>query len=305
MSDGPPILLCTFVASGAEPRAGLVAGDRIVDLTLPLGGAGGGGNGGRPGDLRALIERIPLDDLAARLRDLAAAPGDAPTLARADVRLLAPVPGPPKVTAVGLNYRDHAAETGRALPERPMLFAKARTAVSGPEDPIRLPYRGAEKVDYEVELGLVVGRAGFRIPAERAREHLLGYTVAIDVSDREAQYGDKQFYRGKSYPTFCPVGPFVALEGTFAPAGVALTTHLNGQEMQRGTTADLIFSIDAVIAYISAVTPLEPGDLILTGTPAGVGFARNPPVFLRAGDRLRCAVEGIGALDLPVEGPLA
>jgi 2-keto-4-pentenoate hydratase/2-oxohepta-3-ene-1,7-dioic acid hydratase in catechol pathway len=236
----------------------------------------------------------------------------------ADVRLLAPVPRPPKVTCVGLNYRDHAMEhvrkdvrvedgrgrqapdEGAKLPEAPLLFGKARTAVTGPRGPIRIESL-AERVDYEVELCLVVGRAGFRVPRARAREHLLGYTVACDVSDRAAQYGDKQWYRGKSFPTFCPTGPVLVTADALDPGALRLTTHLNGARLQDGTTADLIFSVDDIIAYVSAATPLEAGDLILTGTPAGVGVFRKPPIFLKAGDRLECAIEGIGALELPIE----
>jgi 2-keto-4-pentenoate hydratase/2-oxohepta-3-ene-1,7-dioic acid hydratase in catechol pathway len=283
--------LATFDPGDGRPRPGLIAGAHVVDLAAALGL--------QPscGCLRGLVEEIGLEGLPARLASVAAAAGHARPLA--SVRLLAPVLRPPKVTAVGLNYRDHAAETGQLLPERPLLFAKARTAVSGPTEPIRIA-PGQEKVDFEVELCLVVGRAGFRVPRERAIDHLLGYTVAIDVSDRAAQQADRQFYRAKSYPSFCPTGPVVVTPDELEAAALTLTTHLDGALMQNGNTRNLIFPVADLVAYISAVAPLEAGDLILTGTPAGVGAARTPPVFLRPGNRLRCAIEGIGAIDVAI-----
>lgn len=295
--------LVTFNARGGGPRPGLLLGDgpaaRVIDLARALGLEP------RWGCLRGLLEAVPLDALRPQLASLArelSAPG-APNLGPQPldaVTLLAPVRRPPKVTAVGLNYRDHAAEQNAKLPEAPMLFAKARTCVAGPADSIRIA-PSQTQVDFEVELCLVVGKPGFRIPRERAREHLLGYTVAIDVSDRAAQRADRQFYRAKSFPTFCPIGPLVVTADALDPGALALTTRLNGALMQSGSTRDLIFGVDELVAYISAVAPLEAGDLILTGTPAGVGVFRNPPVFLRPGDRLRCEIEGIGALDLLVE----
>jgi 2,4-diketo-3-deoxy-L-fuconate hydrolase len=290
--------LCTFHPAGHEPRAGLLAGEGPDARVLDLGAVAGR----TIPDVAALVEMHPELDLATLYRRL----GGVTDLVRkdgvplADVHLLAPVPRPPKVTCVGLNYKDHAAEQKVGLPEAPLLFAKARTAVTGPRGPIRVA-AGQDRVDWEVELCIVIGRAGFQVPRERAREHILGYTVACDVSDRAAQYGDKQWFRGKSWPTFCPVGPVVTTADSIDPGRLRLTTKLNGAVMQDGTTADLIFGVDFLIEYISRVVPLEPGDLILTGTPAGVGVARTPPVFLKAGDRLECAIEGIGALDLAVE----
>ena len=214
-------------------------------------------------------------------------------------KVLAPVV-PSKIVAVGLNYRDHAAEQGKPAPDRPMLFAKARTSVAGPAEALRiLPSQG--KVDWEVELCLVVGRPGFRVPRGRAREHLLGYTVAIDVSDREAQQADKQFYRAKSYPGFCPLGPAVVTPDEVDAGALALETRVNGALVQAGNTRDMVFPPDRIVEYVSHVAPLEAGDLILTGTPAGVGVFRDPPVFLKPGDRLRCEIAGIGAIDIAVE----
>lgn len=285
--------LCSFTSGGEAPKLGLVAADRVLDV---------GKAAGRPlRDVGQLVEEhqhLALATLLSRLVSLEAmAKSEGAPLG--DVELLAPVLRPPKITCLGLNYKGHAAEQKVPLPVAPLLFAKSRTAIAGPRGPLALE-RGQEKVDYEVELCLVVGKAGARIPRERAREHLLGFTAACDVSDRAAQYGDKQFYRGKSYPGFCPVGPVVLTADAADAAALRLTTTLNGKVMQDGNTSDLIFGIDEIVAYISAVTPLEPGDLILTGTPAGVGMARDPQVFLRPGDRLECAVHGIGALNLDV-----
>lgn len=299
--------LCTFdpgdgvpraglVVSGPSPEAGEIGGP--AQLVLDIGAVAG-----RPmRDVAALVESHPglaLETIFQRLKALEQlALKDGTPLS--DVRLLAPVLRPPKVTCLGLNYRDHAAEQKAPIPEAPLLFAKARTAVTGPRGPV-LVEPGQEKVDYEVELCLVVGRAGSKIPRDRAREHLLGYTVACDVSDRAAQFGDKQWYRGKSFPTFCPVGPVVVTTDALDPAGLRLTTRVNDRLLQDGTTADLIFGVDEIVAYVSRAIPLEAGDLILTGTPAGVGVFRDPPVFLRPGDRLECAIHGIGALNLTIE----
>jgi 2-keto-4-pentenoate hydratase/2-oxohepta-3-ene-1,7-dioic acid hydratase in catechol pathway len=287
--------LLTYDPGDGEPRAGLLSGDRVLEL--------GAVAGRKFADLGAFLEaheHVPLATLLSRLVPLEAK-AKAEGAPIAEVSLLAPVLKPPKITCVGLNYRDHAAEQKvTELPKAPLLFAKARTAVAGPRGAIPLE-ADQLMVDWEVELCLVVGRAGFRVPRERAREHLLGYTAACDVSDRAAQYGDKQWYRGKSFPGFCPVGPVVATEGSIDPARLRLTTTLNGATMQDGTTADLIFPIEEIVAYVSRHAPLEVGDLILTGTPAGVGVARTPQVFLRPGDRLECAIHGIGALHLGVE----
>ncbi|HVY61923.1 MAG TPA: fumarylacetoacetate hydrolase family protein [Planctomycetota bacterium] len=286
--------LCTFSDDGgSSTKLGMIAGERVLDV---------GKAAGRPlRDVGQLVEEhqhLALATLLSRLVSLEAkaASEGAPLAA---VELLAPVLRPPKITCLGINYKGHAAEQKVELPKAPLLFAKARTSIAGPRGRIELE-PGQEKVDYEVELCLVVGRGGARIPRERAREHLLGYTVACDVSDRGAQYGDKQWYRGKSFPGFCPTGPVVLTADATDAGALRLTTTLNGALLQDGTTSDLIFGIDEIVAYVSRATPLEPGDLILTGTPAGVGVARDPQVFLRPGDALECAIHGIGALRVEV-----
>lgn len=215
------------------------------------------------------------------------------------VRLLAPVPRPPKVVAVGLNYAEHASEGGRVAPAAPMFFAKARTCVIGPEEPIVLP-PGRSEIDVEVEMAVVIGRPGFRIPADRALEHVLGFTVMNDVSDREAQRSDKQYYRAKSWPTFGPMGPVIATPDSFRWEDAAIRLRRNGIVQQESRTSFLIHPVPRLIELLSQVHELEEGDVILTGTPAGMGAFRDPPVFLQPGDVIECEIEGIGVLRNPV-----
>jgi 2-keto-4-pentenoate hydratase/2-oxohepta-3-ene-1,7-dioic acid hydratase in catechol pathway len=228
--------------------------------------------------------------------------------ARAEVRRLLPPVDPVNIFCVGLNYRAHAAETGAPLPSDPVLFMKPTTAVIGPGDPIPLPAcsRGPE-VDYECELAVVIGVRGRDIPEQRALEHVLGFTAANDVSARRWQkHNGGQWVRGKSFDGFCPLGPALVTRDELPdPQGLRLRTRLNGRIMQEGSTADMIFSVARLVSFLSQDTTLLPGTVILTGTPPGVGFARTPPVFLRAGDEVTVEVEGIGALRNPVRaGPV-
>jgi 2-keto-4-pentenoate hydratase/2-oxohepta-3-ene-1,7-dioic acid hydratase in catechol pathway len=225
-----------------------------------------------------------------------------PTGEIADIaRLLAPVQ-PVNVFCIGLNYRAHATEIGAPGPDHPVVFMKPTTAVIGPHAPIPLPAacgHGPE-VDYEAELAVVIGRTARNLSAERALEHVLGYTCANDVSARRWQEhgGGKQWVRGKSFDGFCPLGPaLVTAEQIADPQRLDVRCELNGREMQRGNTSDMIFPVAELIAFLSRDTTLLPGTLILTGTPPGVGFKRQPPVFLKDGDRVRVTVDGIGHLD--------
>jgi 2-keto-4-pentenoate hydratase/2-oxohepta-3-ene-1,7-dioic acid hydratase in catechol pathway len=220
--------------------------------------------------------------------------------ARRDVRLLAPVPRPGKLVCIGLNYRDHAAESKGEVPASPITFSKYATAVQHPGAPIVLPARSS-KVDYEAELAVVIGRHGRHVPRERAYEHVLGYTNLNDVSARDFQFGDKQWQRGKSCDTFAPMGPAIVTTDEIAdPHALRIALRLNGETMQDASTGEMIFRIDDLIAFISETVTLEPGDVIATGTPAGVGFARRPPVYLQAGDVVEVEVEGLGVLSNPV-----
>ncbi|HTX34634.1 MAG TPA: fumarylacetoacetate hydrolase family protein [Bryobacteraceae bacterium] len=218
----------------------------------------------------------------------------------ADARLLAPIARPPKIICVGLNYRDHAAESGLALPEVPTIFAKFPTAVIGPGQAIVLP-KHSTRPDYEAELCVVIGKGGRNIPAGRWQEHVFGYTILNDVSARDYQMATSQWMIGKTFDTFAPVGPAIVTADEIPdPHNLHISLELNGQVMQDSNTSNLIFKIPQLIEYLSSVFTLETGDLIATGTPAGVGFARKPPVYLKAGDEVRIQIEGIGELANPV-----
>jgi 2-keto-4-pentenoate hydratase/2-oxohepta-3-ene-1,7-dioic acid hydratase in catechol pathway len=218
----------------------------------------------------------------------------------ADVQLLAPVPRPGKIICIGLNYRDHAAESKMAVPESPITFSKYVTCVTNPSAPVFLP-RTSEKVDYEAELAVVIGRRGKHVPVERAFEYVLGYTNFNDVSARDFQFADGQWQRGKSCDTFAPIGPAIVTSDEIPnPHRLRIQLRLNGQPMQDSTTEQLIFGIDRLVSFLSETVTLEPGDIIATGTPPGVGFARKPPVFLKPGDLMEVEVEGLGVLSNPV-----
>lgn len=204
----------------------------------------------------------------------------------ADVRLLAPVLPRSKVVGIGRNYRDHAAELGNDVPPEPLMFLKPNTSVVGPGDPVFHP-RQSEQVDYEGELAVVIGRICRDVPVEKALDVVFGYTVANDVTARDLQRADGQFTRAKGFDSFCPLGPWIETE--LDPSDLRVRTHLNGDLVQDGTTADMVFDVPALIAHVSAVMTLLPGDVILTGTPAGVGP-------LQVGDEVEVSVAGIGSL---------
>jgi 2-keto-4-pentenoate hydratase/2-oxohepta-3-ene-1,7-dioic acid hydratase in catechol pathway len=226
------------------------------------------------------------------------------TSSRADVRkLLAPV-APTGLWCIGLNYRKHAEETKAKLPEFPILFMKGLNATQAPGDPIVLPRQlRSDEVDYECELAVVIGKACKNVPRARALEYVLGYTCANDVSARDWQIrrGGSQWCRGKTFDTFAPLGPrLVTRESIPNPNALRIATILNGQRVQDSTTADMIFDVPTLIEYLSGSTTLLPGTVILTGTPPGVGMARQPPVWLKAGDEVKVEIEGIGTLVNPV-----
>ena len=220
------------------------------------------------------------------------------TLRLEDVQLLAPV-SPPNVLALGLNYRQHAMESKLPLPEHPLLFLKATTSVIGPEAPILLPKIAPHEVDYEAELCLIIGRTARQVSEGDALSHVFGYTCGNDVSARDCQLKlDAQWARGKSFDSFCPLGPWIETE--LDPDHVAISLRLNGRTMQESNTSDLIFPCARIVSFLSHCLTLLPGTVIMTGTPAGVGFARRPPVFLKAGDVVEVDVAGLGVLRNPV-----
>jgi len=215
-------------------------------------------------------------------------------------KLRAPLPRPPKVICIGLNYRDHAAETKLAIPEVPTVFSKYSTSVTGHGAPIILPKNSA-KPDYEAEFAVVIGKGGRHIPEHTWRDHVFGYTIVNDVSARDFQMATSQWMMGKTFDTFAPMGPVIVTADEIAdPHNLRITLRLNGEVLQDSNTSNLIFGIGKLIAFLSSVFTLEPGDVISTGTPAGVGFARKPPLWLKAGDEVAVEVEGIGTLINPV-----
>jgi 2-keto-4-pentenoate hydratase/2-oxohepta-3-ene-1,7-dioic acid hydratase in catechol pathway len=214
--------------------------------------------------------------------------------------LLAPV-APGKIVAIGLNYLDHIRETGAEPPERPLVFAKFPSSVIGPEAPIELPLELAERVDWEVELGVVIGRRARGVAAGDALDHVFGYTVGNDVSARDLQFSDGQWVRGKSLDTFCPLGPVVVTaDEVHDPQALGLRCRVNGEVVQDATTADMVFGVAELIAFCSRSFTLEPGDVLLTGTPWGCGEFMDPRRSLAPGDVVECEIDGIGTLRNPV-----
>jgi 2-keto-4-pentenoate hydratase/2-oxohepta-3-ene-1,7-dioic acid hydratase in catechol pathway len=211
-----------------------------------------------------------------------------------DVELLAPVE-PPNVIAVGLNYKQHAVESGSEIPEKPVVFLKATTSVTGPDSDIILPKLAAEEVDYEAELAVVIAKETKNIETVAVSDHILGYTCANDVTARDCQRRlDKQWARAKSFDTFCPLGPWI--ETNLNPDNLKISSILNGNVMQDSNTSDMIFDVEQLVSYLSYNMTLRPGTVIITGTPEGVGFAREEPIFLREGDEIEIKIEGIGSL---------
>ncbi len=297
--------LCTFV-SNRHLRVGSVAGDCVVDLgaaadALPkLKGYS---------DLFHCIECLLYMPRALGIARkvekaaLAAASGNRRPgflLPISKVKYGPPVPHPPKVLCIGQNYADHCREQNVPLPEIPELFCKFSTSIIGCGDAITL-HKATTKVDYEVELAIVIGKRGKNIPKARAYEHVFGYTIFHDVSARDLQFKSKQWTRGKSPDTFAPTGPWLVTRDEVPdPHNLAIRTWLNGQLMQDSNTANLVFGVPALVEFLSQTITLEPGDIIATGTPPGVGCFRKPPVFLKPGDVVRMEIAGLGVLENPV-----
>jgi 2-keto-4-pentenoate hydratase/2-oxohepta-3-ene-1,7-dioic acid hydratase in catechol pathway len=217
-----------------------------------------------------------------------------------EVKLHAPLPSPPRIFAIGLNYRDHAIESGMAIPTTPVVFFKLTTSVIGPGEAIVLPKNSTEP-DYEAEFAFVIGKGGYRIPASAWREHVYGYTIVNDVSARDVQFSSTQWSMSKSFPTFCPLGPAIVTADEIAdPHQLAIGLSIDGVQLQNSNTRELVFKIPDLIEYLSSITPLLPGDIVSTGTPPGVGLGRNPKRWLRPGESVTVTVEGLGSLTNPV-----
>lgn len=263
-----------------DPRLYAVAGDTATELSTSA-------------------TPDPLLDLLRAGRDPASLERGA-SVPLAGLRLLAPLARPGKIVAIGLNYDDHTAETGLDAPAEPLTFAKYPTSIIGPDDPIVVPAAITEQVDWEAELAVVIGqRCG---PDRRGTTaDLAGYTVANDVSARDLQFGDKQWTRGKSLDTFCPLGPYLVTPDEVSdPHALHIWARVNDTTMQDASTADMIFDVPTLLDFVTATVTFEPGDVILTGTPPGVGAFRTPPVFLADGDVVSVGVDGVGELRNPV-----
>lgn len=280
--------LVTFITDN-QVHPGVLDGDTVIDLAaagLPVDEVGDLMRIVRGGD--AMLERVRAAIDGPRRREFALD----------EVKLCAPLFYPSKIVAVGLNYIDHCKEANLPVPSEPVLFTKWPNSITGPYDDLSWPESVTREVDYEVELGVVIGRRGRNIKEKDALDYVCGYTVVNDVSARDLQFANaKQWDRGKSLDTFCPWGPWIVTRDEIKdPHNLTVRTVLNGKEMQISNTKNLIFNIKQIIAYASQGTTLMPGDLIPTGTPFGVGFSRTPPVFLKHGDVCECEVEGIGRI---------
>ncbi len=219
----------------------------------------------------------------------------------ASARLHAPIADPGKFICIGLNYKDHAAETGNPAPSEPPIFPKWNTAIQDPGEPILRP-RGEKRLDWEVELGVVIGKTARYVTKEQAMDHVYGYTIINDASAREFQFLTTQWAAGKIPDTLAPVGPYIADRAEIPdPHVLDLKTWVNGTLMQNGNTRNFIFDVRYLVSYLSGLMTLAPGDLIATGTPAGVGFSRKPPISLQPGDKVRLEITGLGVLENPVK----
>jgi 2-keto-4-pentenoate hydratase/2-oxohepta-3-ene-1,7-dioic acid hydratase in catechol pathway len=264
----------------AAPEAGLLQKDAVYPLA-PLG----------YGDAESFIAAGEQAIASAR-----AAVGKQPAVPLSSVQLLSPLLHPPRIFCVGLNYLDHAAESKMAVQAVPTIFMKLPSAITGPDSDIVLPPNSTQP-DYEAELAVVIGRSARNVTRDNWRECVFGYTILNDVSARDIQLATSQWTLGKSFPTFCPIGPcVVSADELTDPHTLDIRLSIDGETMQHANTRDLIFDIPAVLGYISAIVPLEPGDIVSTGTPHGVGLGRTPPRWMRPGEEVVIEISGIGRL---------
>jgi 2-keto-4-pentenoate hydratase/2-oxohepta-3-ene-1,7-dioic acid hydratase in catechol pathway len=269
------VKLLAFAQDSGARRLGVLDGDVVVDVTDSVG----------PDPLLADLERLDLGG---------------PRLHLDEVRVLAPVARPGKIICVGLNYHDHCREQGIQPPAYPMLFSKFANAVTGPGDTVTRP-RATEKLDLECELAVVIGRRAKGIGPGEALEHVFGYTIVNDVTMRDLQAEDRQWLRAKGSDGFAPMGPVVVTRDEIAdPQALRMRSSVNGETWQESTTAEMVFDVATIVAFASRTITLEPGDVIATGTPAGVGHHQAPPRYVAGGDVMRCEIDGMGALENPV-----
>lgn len=284
--------LITFKDNKHYKVGALVSGDKIVDLTSLISDS-------------SLIaaEVLTCFDLDSGFLDKAKTAVDADTsdtIDLSDIIVAASVPKPGKIICIGLNYRDHAEESGMAIPTKPVIFSKFSTCIIAPNEAIVVPDESTQ-TDYEAELAVIIGRRAANVKHDDAINYVFGYANFNDVSARDFQFADAQWQRGKSCDTFAPIGPFVATTDEIAdPDNLSIKFRLNGETMQDSNTKQMIFGVAELIEHLSRFFTLEPGDIIATGTPPGVGFARKPPIFLKNGDVAEVEIEGLGILSNPV-----
>ncbi len=284
--------------TGADVRPGIDLGERIAD-TASAARAAGLADG-----LRSNRDVVALDAAALRALGAAADAAGVEVHDREEVRLGPPVPDPQKIVCLGLNYRDHAEESGLQPPPAPMFFAKFANSLVGPYDDV-VPPATTQRVDYEAELAVVIGRRGRHIAQDDALNHVAGAMVLNDVSARDLQLANPLWTGGKAIDTFAPCGPsLVLLDEIDDLQDLGVRTRVNGQLVQDGNTAAMIFGVAATIAFLSQIMTLEPGDIVATGTPAGVGQSRTPPLFLQTGDVVETEIDGLGALRNRIAAPI-
>lgn len=271
----------------------LISPFEILDLTARVS----------EGDLRVeeVLRCFDLDGDFFNSARMARAEQRAKIINKDDIRICAPVPRPGKIICIGLNYRDHAEESGMAIPTSPVIFSKFPTCIIGPDEPVVIP-SASTQTDYEAELAVIIGRRAKNVARGEGLNHVLGYTNFNDVSARDFQFADGQWQRGKSCDTFAPMGPYIATTAEIRdPQELSISFRLNGETLQNSKTDQMIFGVGELVEFLSRHITLEPGDVIATGTPPGVGFARKPPVFLKAGDVAEVEIGGLGTLKNPVE----
>jgi acylpyruvate hydrolase len=296
--------LVRFSTNGQTPRLGVLQGDRIADLQASVAASLTRRGVTRaaevaaalvPNSTRAFLEGGPLvEETVAGIKEWVTVPANS-------ARLHAPITDPGKFICIGLNYRDHAEEANQPIPKEPPIFAKWSNAILDPNEPILRP-RGSNQLDWEVELGVVIGKTARFVSREKALDYVWGYTIINDVSARDFQFIGSQWMAGKIPETFAPVGPYIADRTDIPdPHVLELKLWVNGKQMQSGNTKTFIFDVRYIVSYLSGLMTLSPGDLIATGTPPGVGFARKPPVFLQPGDTCRLEITGLGQIENPVK----
>jgi acylpyruvate hydrolase len=296
--------LVRFSTNGQSPRVGVLQGDRIADLQASLAASLARRGVVRAQDIAATLVPASTREFlegGVATQDAIASITEWITVPSASARLHAPIADPGKFICIGLNYRDHAEETGNAIPKEPPIFAKWSNAIIDPGEPILRP-RGSRQLDWEVELGVVIGRPARYVAREQALDYVWGYTIINDASARDFQMLTSQWMAGKIFETAAPVGPYIADRTEVPdPHTLSLKTFVNGKQVQNGNTKTFIFDVRYLVSYLSGLITLMPGDLIATGTPPGVGLGMKPPVYLNAGDVVRMEITGLGTLENPVK----